>query len=188
MSAAPELKYSFNDYLKIESSGDKRYEFYDGELFEVEDASIDHGRISMNTSSSIAPHLENCKCEIFAANLKVHVKTNSLTSYPDLIIICGEIETLKGYKDIVTNPAVLFEVVSPSTGDYDHGKKFQLYRALPSLQEYILISSMKILVEKFTKQKNGFWTLIEHKSLQDQFTIESCNVNLFLASVYRNVS
>lgn len=187
MSAAPELRYSFEDYLEIESSGDKRYEFYDGGLFEVENASISHNRILANSFGKIAAFLDGKTCEPFATNLKVHVKKNSLTSFPDITIVCGPLETLKGHKDIVTNPSVIFEIISASTGDYDHGTKFQLYRGLPSLTEYILIDSLKMLIEKFTKQDNGFWTMHEYKLPGEVLTINSINFHLPLSDIYRNV-
>lgn len=187
MSAALELRYSFEDYLEIESSGEKKYEFYDGELFEVENASINHNRVLANSFGKIAAFLEGNTCEPFAANLKVHVKRNSLTSFPDITIVCGPLETLKGYKDIVTNPAVIFEIIAASTGDYDHGTKFQLYRDLPSLKEYILIDSRKMLVEKFTKQDNSVWTMHEYKKPEDVLTIVSVGFQMPLSDIYHNI-
>lgn len=187
MSAALELRSSFEDYLEIESSGDKRYEFYDGELFEVENASIAHNRVLANTFGEITSYLKSKTCEAFAANLKVHVKRNSLTSFPDITIVCGPLQTLKGHNDIVTNPTVIFEIISASTGDYDHGTKFRLYRDLQSLKEYILIDSLQMLVEKFTKKDNGFWTMHEYKLPEDVLLITSIDFQITLSDIYRRV-
>lgn len=185
MSAVPTVvKYSLQDYLKIEESTGKRYEFYDGELFEVEGASVEHNRIVAHTFGEVYAHLKGKSCEVFASQLKVESKLNDSVVYPDITIVCNGIELSPESKDIVTNPTVIIEVVSPSTGDYDHGEKFFMYRALPSLKEYILISSVKMLIEKFTKQNTRRWTMDDYRNSEDILTIDSIGLQLSLSEIY----
>jgi Uma2 family endonuclease len=188
MSAAPILKYSIAEYLENEEKSLEKHEYYQGEIFAMAGASIPHNQVVRNALYSVEDYLRKTdKCQIFPSDLKIHVEANLLFTYPDLSIVCGKIETLENHKDIVTNPAVLIEVLSPTTQDYDRGGKFKLYRDIPSLKEYILISSLEVLVEKYNKQPDGTWILHEYKTENDSFTIASIDMPVEMKSLYRNV-
>ncbi len=187
MSAAPILKYSIAEYLQNEEKSLEKHEYYQGEVFAMAGASIPHNQIVANTLIDIGSYLNGKKCRIFPSDLKIHVKANSLFTYPDLSIVCGKVETLENHKDIVTNPTILIEVLSPTTQDYDRGGKFKLYRDIPSLKEYILISSLEVLVEKYNKQADGTWVLHEYKAEKNLFTIAPIDMTAELKSLYRNV-
>jgi Uma2 family endonuclease len=188
MGAAPILKFSIEDYLESERKSFEKHEFYQGEIFAMAGASIQHNQIVGNTLVSVGSHLSNSsKCQVFPSDLKIHCQSNSLFTYPDLSIICGKIETLENHKDIVTNPIVLIEVLSESTRDYDRGEKFRLYREINSLKEYILISSLEMLVEKYEKQPDGTWILHEYKNENDDLFITNISLQLKLKSLFRNV-
>jgi Uma2 family endonuclease len=109
-----------------------------------------------------------------------------LYPYPDLSIICDDLETIGKRKNTVTNPTVLIEVLSASTRDYDRGTKFNLYRDIESLKEYILISSLETLVEKYNKQSDGSWVLHEYKNETDTFTILSIGFGITVKDLYRD--
>ncbi len=163
MSAAPVLTYTMQDYLELEAKSKEKHAFYQGEIFAMAGASIAHNQVTSNAHIAIGGFLkEQGRCNIFQSDLKIHSLVNSLFTYPDLSIVCGPIETLKVHRDIVTNPSVLVEVLSPATQDYDRGGKFKLYRDIPSLKEYIIISSTEILVEKYDKQADDSWIFHEY--------------------------
>jgi Uma2 family endonuclease len=188
MSAAPSLKYSIADYLESEEKSLEKHEFYQGEIFAIAGASIPHNQITRNALSSIDEYLsESGKCQIFPGDLKIHSEANTLFTYPDLSIICGKIETLENHKDIVTNPIVIVEVLSDTTQDYDRVGKFILYRDIQSLKEYILISSIEVLIEKYSKQQDGTWVLHEYKSENDVFAIQAIDMQMEVKGLYRNV-
>ena len=188
MNAEPILKYTAEEYLELEETSLEKNEFYKGEIFAMAGASIEHNQITRNTMSLIDGYLsKNSKCQIFPSDLKIHALTNSLFTYPDLSIVCGKIETLLNKKNIVTNPTVLIEVLSETTQDYDRGAKFKLYRDIESLKEYILISSLETLVEKYDKQTDGSWVLHEYKSDTDTFKITSIDLLVTVKDLYRNV-
>jgi Uma2 family endonuclease len=188
MGAAPILKYSIADYLESEEKSLEKHEYYQGEIFAMAGASIQHNQVVRNALYSVEDYLRKTdKCQIFPSDLKIHVEANSLFTYPDLTIVCGKIETLENHKDIVTNPAVLIEVLSATKQDYDRGGKFKLYRDIPGLKEYILISSLEVLVEKYNKQADGTWVLHEYKTENDSFTIASIDMPVDMKSLYRNV-
>ncbi|MES2773676.1 MAG: Uma2 family endonuclease [Bacteroidota bacterium] len=188
MSAVSTLKYTIEEYLEIEAVALEKHEFYQGQIIAMAAASIAHNQISRNTLYGIDKHLkESGNCEIFPSALKIHSELNSLFTYPDLSIICGEIETLVKHNDVVTNPSVLIEVLSLSTQDYDRGSKFKLYRDIPSLKEYVLISSLEVLVEKYDRQPDNTWILHEYKTQNDSFKILSADIEIQVDSLYRDV-
>ncbi len=188
MNTAPILKYTDEEYLALEEKSLEKHGFYQGEIFAMAGASIEHNQVVKNTLFSIEEYLRKSnRCQIFPSDLKIHSLGNSLYTYPDLSIICGEIERLENHKNIVTNPTVLIEVLSESTQDYDRGGKFKLYRDIPSLKEYILISSLEIQIEKYNKQIDSTWVLHEYKRVEDLVEIISINFSLPVIELYRNV-
>jgi len=112
---------------------------------------------------------------------------NTLYTYPDMSIVCGKQEYLDKEVDTLLNPKVIVEILSASSRDYDKGGKFTLYRGIPSLEEYILIDSEKVFVERFCKNEQGQWTLSEYKTLNDQLTISNIKFTVGLTEVYGNV-
>jgi Uma2 family endonuclease len=187
MNAEPILKYTAEEYLELEETSLEKNEFYKGEIFAMAGASIPHNEIVMNASVTIGSYLNGKKCRIYPSDLRIHSVANSLYTYPDLSIICDEIETIGKRKSTVTNPTVLIEVLSATTQDYDRGAKFKLYRDFESLKEYILISSLETLVEKYDKQADGSWVLHEYKNETDTFSIISIDLKITVKDLYRNV-
>ena len=113
----------------------------------------------MNLSRELSSLLKGKKCEPFATDLRVKVQANGLYTYPDLLVVCGEQLYEDDQLDTLLNPTLLIEVLSESTERYDRVKKFDLYRALPSLQEYVLVSQLEPRVEQFLRLPNDDWNL-----------------------------
>ncbi len=188
MNAVSILKYTPEEYLELEETSLEKNEFYKGEIFAMAGASIPHNQVVRNAMTLIDGYLsKGSKCQIFPSDLRIHAIANSLYTYPDLSIICGDIETVEKNKNTATNPSVIIEVLSASTKDYDQGGKFQLYRDIPSLKEYILISSLETLVEKYNKQADGSWILHEYKNETDVFIITTIDLSITVKDLYRNV-
>lgn len=186
--AAPALKYtSIEDYLIAERAATEKHEYYKGEIFAMSGASLRHNKIQMNLTRRIGNILDGKPCDIFGSDLRVHIPSNSLFTYPDAVIVCGEPQLLDDTQDTVLNPTVIFEVLSPSTQSYDRGDKFKLYRDIPSLQEYILVATDKLGVEQYCKQPDGTWTLQELKNITSAITIFTINCTLPLAQLYEGV-
>lgn len=117
----------------------------------------------------------------------MHIEANTLFTYPDLSIVCGELARWDNRNDTITNPVVLIEVLSKKTQNYDCGQKFKLCRSLPSLKEYILISSLETLVEQYTKQAIGFWNFRETANAEAIFHMEALGFSCPVKELYRNV-
>jgi Uma2 family endonuclease len=201
MSAVPVVKYiTEEEYLQREEQSPTKNEYYQGEIFPMNrgenpgelygmaGAGLRHNRIVRNAMLDIGNHLEGKSCEVFPSDLRIQVEANTLFTYPDLSIVCDKLEMYNDREDTIRNPSVLIEVLSPSTEKYDRNAKFRLYQDLPSLKEYILISSMEVLVEKHTKQSNGHWLPTQYKNPKDQFRIESIGFVVTVESLYRKVN
>lgn len=188
MSAIPVTKrMTAEEYLQMEDASTEKHEFIAGQVYAMAGASFAHNQIASNSFIDIGSFLREKPCRIYGSDLKVHAKTASGFVYPDLTIICDGVHFLEGRKDVVINPTVIIEVLSPDTQDYDHGKKFMLYRQIETLKEYILISSMETLVEKFVRQTDGTWTLTEYKGPDDKLSIDIIRFQTTLTELYRDV-
>ncbi|MDZ4698592.1 MAG: Uma2 family endonuclease [Rhodothermales bacterium] len=147
-------------YLEHERQAAFKSEFYLGETFAMSGASWLHVTLASNTLFALRKALQCSGCSVFASDLRVHIPSNTLYTYPDLGIVCDETRLLDDQFDTLLNPTVLIEILSPSTEAYDRGEKFRLYRAIESLREYVLISQMTRSVEVYQKGPADQWTLL----------------------------
>lgn len=176
------------DYLIFEREADTRHEFLDGEIYQMAGESLPHSRICVNLSGEVRNQLKGKRCEALSPNMKVRTSTASLFSYPDLTIVCGEPKFHDVKKDVLTNPQVIFEVLSPSTAEYDRTTKFQRYRmGNETLTDYILVSQDKPFVEHFFKQADGKWLYQSYGAIEDVLKIEIVDCELSLLEIYDRV-
>jgi Uma2 family endonuclease len=176
------------DYLSFERASDSRHEFLDGEIYAMAGESLSHSRVCVNLGGEVRAKLKGKSCEALSPNMKVRTSTASLFSYPDLTIVCGEPQFHDRKKDVLTNPRVIFEVLSPSTAEYDRTTKFQRYRmGNDTLTDYILVSQDKPFVEHFTKQSDNNWIYRSYSALDDDLKIESIECELSLREIYDRV-
>ncbi|MGC2238761.1 MAG: Uma2 family endonuclease [Pyrinomonadaceae bacterium] len=186
MSALPKPVYSADEYLALEENAEYRSQFYNGEIFAMAGASRKHNAISMNTSSNLHFQLRSRDCEIYQNDMRVKV-TETLYTYPDIVIVCGKPEIEKKRGENLLNPSVLIEVLSPSTEKFDRGEKAQFYRSMPSLREYVLISQDKSYVEHFIRQENGGWLLKEYSEMSETLRLPNIDCEIALSEVYAKV-
>ena len=185
MIAAEKQVVSPAEYLALERQALDKSEFFDGEIIPIAGATRNHNRIRDNINGKIIQHLEEGLCQSFSSDMRVHLPATGLYAYPDIVIVCGEPELLPDGFDNLLNPAVLIEVISEGTEDYDRGRKFLRYRSIPSFQEYVLIDSQRVAVEVWCKNDLGQWTLIEQPTdPSSQFTIQTISLTLPLSKAY----
>lgn len=186
--ALPDKKFlTEEEYLEFENTSEVKHEFYNGEIFAMSGASVPHNIIHSNVFIEIGSRLKGKKCKPFGSDLRIYIEKNSLYTYPDISIICGEILKANKPFDSVVNPSVIIEVLSDSTKNYDRGDKFRLYRDIEVLEEYILIDSTSLLVEKFKKQLDGTWVLTVFESIDQTIKIETIQETFDLSEIYNGV-
>lgn len=187
MSAIAKTFISEKEYLNEERKALNKSEYYKGEIFAMAGATKVHNRIVASVISAIGQFLKKGDCHYYPSDLRVHNSENNLYTYPDVIVVCGKEEYLDDEFDTLLNPTVLFEVLSPSTENYDRGTKFKLYRSIPSLKNYVLVSSTEYAAEVYTRIENDEWKLITTKGKTENIQISAINFDLSMADVYAQV-
>lgn len=190
MTALPknEKVYTPEEYLTLERKSAERHEFLDGEIYQMAGESLSHSRICINITREVSSGLRGKRCEALSSNMKVRTSTASLFSYPDLTIVCGEPQFHDRKQDVIVNPCVIFEVLSPSTERYDRGRKFQRYRlGNETLTDYVLIAQETALVEHYQKSENGLWVYENYTELSDVLRFEEIDLEILLERIYDRV-
>ena len=175
------------EYLKIERASEFRHEFVNGEMFAMAGGSPQHSAIKVNLSREVSTRLKGRPCTAFDSDLRIQVSPTGLYTYPDLSVVCGELEFDDDQQDTVLNPTLLVEVLSGSTEAYDRGEKFAHYRQIASLREYVLISQKSPLVERYLRNPDDTWTLTAVIGLEASIHLLTIDLTLPLAEVYDRV-
>lgn len=149
------VKYSVQEYLELEKPALEKHEYFEGEIFAMSGAGARHNVIFKNLFGELILKLKDKSCQPYGSDWRIHIPQNTLFTYPDISIICGDLVTWPEDEDTGIEPTALVEILSPSTRDYDRGGKFKLYRDIPTLKEYILVDSQNINVEAFRLNAGG---------------------------------
>ncbi len=179
-------KFTVEEYLEMENASDEKHEYYQGEIFAMSGAKQEHIVVSVNLLTSLKNNLKGKPCRPHNNDMRVYIPQNTLFTYPDVSIVCGEPEYLNDDEFNLLNPSVIFEVLSPSTKSYDRGDKFKLYRAIPTLREYILIDPDKINIEAYYINGDNEWALRELNDISASLTIKTVDITLPLADIYED--
>jgi len=186
VASSPITKVTAEEYLALDRAAEFRSEFIDGEIIAMSGGSMRHSRLKMNLSGEIHAALLGTSCQAFNSDLRVRVSSRMFT-YPDLTIVCGKPMAADERQDILLNPTVIIEVLSPSTEAYDRGVKFQNYRTIETLRDYILVAQDRISIDHYTRGLPHTWTLREYQAASEMLLIESVGVSLPLAAIYNRV-
>lgn len=187
MSSAPTTYITPEEYLEQERKAETKSEYFRGELFAMAGASRRHGRIVSNLVRRLAEQLEKRDCNVYSTDLRLAVSEAGLYAYPDVMVTCGEEKVEDRDHDMLLNPTVIVEVLSESTKDYDRGEKFESYRKLSSLREYLTVAQDKVHVEQWTRAGEGLWTLREYASPAEVINLQSIGVELRVLDIYLKV-
>ncbi len=175
------------EYLEFERANEHKHEYISGEVFAMSGASEAHSLICTSTSFTLYGQLRGRSCKVYPSDMRAKVKATGLYTYPDISIVCGEAQFTDDTFDTLINSTVLIEVLSPSTERYDRGQKFQHYREIASLREYILIAQDSPRIERFLCKDDGKWELSDSKGLAATIELPSIGCTLALAEVYEQV-
>lgn len=175
------------EYLAIERAADFKSEYFEGEMFAMAGGSPVHSLIATNLAREVGNRLKGRPCVPFNSDLRLKVATSGLYTYPDLSVVCGPLEFADEQDDVIVNPTLLAEVLSPSTEAYDRGKKFEHYRQIPTLREYLLVSQQEPRIEQFVRDASGVWRLHEASGLEARLELPSLEIMLSFAEVFANV-
>ena len=183
MASQPKTRYTPEEYLALERSGEAKHEYYNGEIFAMSGASKWHVLIVTNLVGELHSQLKQSPCTVYSTDLRVQVAPTGLYTYPDVIVLCDEPRFSDEQQDTLLNPALIIEVLSESTKDYDRGGKFELYRTIDSFVEYLLIAQDRPHLEHHVRQPDGSWILHETNNLEDTIHLKSVQCSLRMAAI-----
>jgi Uma2 family endonuclease len=190
-------KFTEDEYLGLDRASQERYTYLDGDIFMMAGESDAHGDASGNVYATLHAQLKGTPCRARQGNARVrsgpvpkpYQSLEGLYSYPDVVVICGEVQHLDEHMDVIANPRVIVEVLSPSTEVFDRGTKFERYKKYnPTLTDYVLVAQGRPLVEHHRRGKDGRWSVRTYKGLDASFRIASIGCTLALADVYDRVA
>jgi Uma2 family endonuclease len=196
-------RFTVEEYLTFERASEERHEYLDGVIYAMPGSaspqamageSEEHGIICMNLSISLGSQLRGTPCRAFSKDTKVrcgpyrpHTR-EGLYAYPDLVIVCGPSQHHDQARDVLLNPTVIVEVLSPSTEAFDRGEKFRRYRAwLPTLTDYVLVAQDRPMIDHYHRQDDALWMLRTLEGLETRLHLETIDCMVPLADVYERI-
>ena len=186
MASNPISELTAEEYLALDRAAEFRSEFLHGRMFAMAGGSTRHSLLQRNLLGELYMALRGGVCGPFGSDSRVMVSDDAYV-YPDVTVVCGKQQSIDQNSDLLIDPVVIFEVLSPSTEKYDRSVKSRLYRTIDSLQDYILVSQEEIYVEQFTRPPNGVWTVRDYLDLGHELRIDSIGVSIPLRRIYDQV-
>jgi len=187
MAAQPQIRLTPAEYLAFERKCEFKSEYWAGQVFAMAGASERHNLIETNVIIALGSQLRGKSCKVYPSDMRVKVPATDLYTYPDVTIVCGKAQFDDVERDTLLNPTVIVEILSKSTENYDRGKKFQNYRTLESLTEYVLIAQDAVHIEHYVRQSDNQWLLSEAKDLSAVVELPTIQCTLALIDVYDKV-
>lgn len=184
MTTRPDVRLTPEEYLRIERAAEWKSEFIDGEMFAMAGASPRHVLIATNLARELGNLLREGPCTTYAADLRVATDRRRHYTYPDVVVACEPLQFVDEHRDTITNPMLIAEVLSESTEKYDRGAKFERYRSVVTLSEYLLVSQERVHVELYTRQPDGGWVLREWNDPGAEIDLTSLRCRLKIGEVY----
>lgn len=184
MTAKPKKKITPEEYLEIERNSEERSQYFNGEIFDMAGASRKHNLISGNIFAAIHGQIRNRDCEVYMNDMRVKVCPAGLYTYPDVTVVCDTPQFDDEHNDTLTNPSMIVEVMSESTEAYDRGAKFEQYRKIESLTDYLLVSQEKRHVEQYVRQAGNSWLFMEFSGPDETIRMESVLCELTVSEIY----
>lgn len=185
MVATPQPKYMTpQEYLDWEEQQPIKYEYINGEVYAMTGGTLAHNSIALNLASNLKTHVRGKGCKVFMADAKLGVSENGPFHYPDVMVTCDERD--RNAKKVIYHPSIIVEVLSPSTESFDRGKKFQQYRRISTLREYVLISAEQLTVEVFRLNDRGIWELYTYTEGEEIY-LNSVDFRCAIELLYEDV-
>ncbi len=184
----PVARMTYAEYLAFEARGETKHEYLAGEVFAMAGGTVEHGALAAAMTVALGSALRGRPCRALSSDVRVRIQSTDLSTYPDVTVVCGKVETDEKDPDGVLNPSLIVEVLSDSTEAYDRGAKAAHYRRIPSLGEYVLVSQREPLIEVYRRNERGNWELVAEAREGERAEIASCGepFTLDVNDIYRD--
>jgi Uma2 family endonuclease len=180
--------YTPAEYLELEEKAEFRSEYRDGEIVPMAGGTTNHNQISGNVYANLKFSLKGQDYRVYISDVRLWIPPNRQYTYPDVMLIQGEPTYLENTTSTVTNPRLVVEVLSKSTGNYDRSEKFDYYRSIPTLQEYILIDQSRYHVIQYVKANEEQWLMTNYNNAEGIVKLGSIDLALSLNDIYDRVN
>ncbi len=187
MIATLQRQYSLDEYRTIADISEEKCEYHDGEIIKMSGGTINHSRIGGNIFVLLKVLLRDTNLEVINSDLRLWIPEYRRGLYPDVMVFREPVQLNGDREDEVLNPFLIVEVLSASTEEFDRTDKFRMYRSIPSFCEYLLVRQNKVLVERYSKQEQG-WIYSDFDGLDQSINLESLQIQLAIAEIYRSIS
>ena len=174
--------YSEDEYFDFESTSLGRWEYVGGVIRAMSGGSDDHNTIAVNVAATLRSVLLPKGSRVYGADMKIHTG-DGVNTFPDVAVVCGKRVYHQGRTDVITNPSLIVEVLSDSTEAYDRGEKFDHYRTIPALTDYLLVEQDKARITHYSRSDDD-WEMRIHVSPESVVELGALGVSLALADVY----
>jgi len=187
IQAIEQRLYTPQEYLELEIDSEERHEYIDGEIVPMVGGMPNHNLIIGNFYASLNFALKRQPYLVFVTDQRLWIPQKRIYTYPDVMVVQGELQLQEGRKDTITNPVIIAEVLSNSTEAYDRSKKFAAYRTIPTFQEYLLIEQYSMHVERYYKTDTNQWIFSEYDGEETILALNTVSFEIALADIYDKV-
>jgi len=187
MQAEDKKIYTPEEYLDFEINSENRHEYINGEIVLMTGGTPNHNQIALNLSGALNFALKRQPYRVFVTDQRLWIPRKRIYTYPDVMVVQGELQFQEGRRDTITNPLIIAEVLSESTRSYDKDAKFAAYRTIPSFQEYLLIDQYTMHIEQYFKTERKRWTFYEYDGIDEIVSLNSFSFQITLADIYDKV-
>lgn len=181
-------RFTPEEYLEIERKSTFKSEYLNGQILAMAGGDPKHSAIANNIQAFLTMQLLDTTCQVFNSDLKIRTTPSGLFAYPDVSIVCGELEFHDNTRDVITNLVVIVDVLSPSTASYDRIVKFDQYRQLPTLRDYLLVEQNVPVIHHFARHPDDAWMQTPVRGLDSEVHLTAFDAVLRLADVYRKIT
>lgn len=183
----PKRFISADEYLTLEKQAGDKHEYWHGEIFMMAGASRNHNLIAGNVYFALRQKADPHRCTAYMADVRLRIDMGNAYVYPDVMLVCGTVQTDPRQQDTVMNPIVLVKVLSDSTAATDRNEKFKLYRKIPSLEYYVMIDQTEPYIEAYCRE-GRFWILETLEGWEAVLKLRALAVEISLREVYAQVA
>jgi Uma2 family endonuclease len=187
MSAQTHAAMSEAVYLALDHTSDHKYEYYDGQVVALAGGSAAHNRITINLIIALVAQLQHRDCSVYASDMRVKIPQTTTYVFPDVAIVCEPEAFDDADQELLLNPILVIEVLSPSTERNDRGRKFEAYRTIQTLQEYLLIAQDAKRIDHFMRQSPTLWTFSSLDSKEESLYLPCIDCTIAMNTIYNKV-
>jgi Uma2 family endonuclease len=187
MQAEEKKVYTPEEYLELEVNSEQRHQYINGGIVPMTGGTPNHNQIAGNLYAALNFALKRQPYRVFVTDQRLWIPRKRIYTYPDVMVIQGELQLQEGRRDTITNPLMIAEVLSESTRSYDKDVKFAAYRTIPNFQEYLLIDQQAMHIEQYVKTEQKRWTFSEYDDTKETISLNPFSFQITLEDSYDKV-